>query len=262
MPTLALKTIYNKNTGLLISVNEFKSLYFYGIDISSVDGTKYSDDVFEMHLRQAQKEIEEYFDIKILPTLITETEAYNRDEYFTQFPIIQTDYPVNKAYSCLGLLNTTEQIIFPEVWLNSRKNNHDSYSRRISIVPTGSTTTASGDMILSGVTFQIGILSFKNIPDYFTVQYLTGFDKIQYDILNLVGMIAAIQTLAQAGDLILGAGIASQSVSIDGLSQSISSTSSATNAGYGARITEYRKTIKETIDRLKSRYTGIRFVSM
>lgn len=56
------------------------------------------------------------------------------------------------------------------------------------------------------------------------------------DLINLTGKLATFGPLGIAGDLILGAGIAAQSIGVDGLSQSISSTSSATNAGYGARI--------------------------
>ena len=62
-----------------------------------------------------------------------------------------------------------------------------------------------------------------------------------------------------AGDLILGAGIARQSLSIDGLAQQIDSTSSATNSGYGARIINYNKEIKETLERLQGTYKRINF---
>ena len=73
-------------------------------------------------------------------------------------------------------------------------------------------------------------------PNYWHAKYLTGFKKIPNDLLNVLGMLASINVLNIAGDIILGAGIASYSLSLDGLSQSISSTSSATNSGYGARI--------------------------
>lgn len=262
MPTLQFTTKYKKNTNLMLSPTELRVLYFYGIDIKSKDGTKFSDATFEMHIRQAQKEVEEYLEIKLFPELITETQSYYRDSYFNGFPLIQTKYPVARPYTLNGLLGKTQQIEYPETWLQSKTSNNENYARRVSIVPTGSTTAASGDVILSGVTFQVGIQSFSNIPDYWTIQYKTGFENIEYDLFNLVGMLSSIPGLIQAGDLILGAGIASQSLGIDGLSQSISTTSSATNAGYGARIQEYRKTIKETLSRIVSRYKGIRFTSM
>ena len=54
-----------------------------------------------------------------------------------------------------------------------------------------------------------------------------------------------------------GAGIASYSLGIDGLSQSISSTSSATNAGYGARILGYVDDLKKVLPILISKYGGM-----
>ena len=60
MPTLQFTTKYKKNTNLMLSPTELRVLYFYGIDIESKDGTKFSDATFEMHIRQAQKEVEEY----------------------------------------------------------------------------------------------------------------------------------------------------------------------------------------------------------
>jgi len=262
MPTLQFTTKYKKNTNLMLSPTELRVLYFYGIDIKSKDGTKFSDATFEMHIRQAQKEVEEYLEIKLFPELITETQSYYRDSYFNGFPLIQTKYPVARPYTLNGLLGKTQQIEYPETWLQSKTSNNENYARRVSIVPTGSTTAASGDVILSGVTFQVGIQSFSNIPDYWTIQYKTGFDTIQKDLLQLVGMMASISYLSIAGDFALPPGVASQSLSIDGLSQSVSSTASATSNAFAARVKMYRDSIKPLIERIKSKYVGIRFTSM
>ena len=61
------------------------------------------------------------------------------------------------------------------------------------------------------------------------------------------------------GDLILGAGIASMSLGIDGLSQSVATTSSAENSGFSSRIIMYNKEIKSTLEKLKGIYKGINF---
>ena len=91
---------------------------------------------------------------------------------------------------------------------------------------------------------------------YWRVRYLTGFTEIPTDLLNVIGKTAAINIFHIAGDLILGAGIASFSLGVDGLSQSISSTSSATNAGYGARILGYQDDIKKMMPILIAKYGG------
>jgi hypothetical protein len=95
------------------------------------------------------------------------------------------------------------------------------------------------------------------IPNYWYVQYETGFplDKIPADLMNLIGMLASIPLLAISGDLILQ-GMSSNSLSIDGLSQSVSAPSTG---AYGARINEYRKSIDLTIERIRMTYSGINF---
>ena len=97
-----------------------------------------------------------------------------------------------------------------------------------------------------------------NLPHLFEISYVAGFEKIPPNILDLIGMLASFGPLNIFGDLIAGAGIANVSLSIDGLSQSIGTTSSATNAGYGSRIIQYTKQIKEQIPILRKYYKGIR----
>tara|TARA_R110000824_G_scaffold355998_1_gene543213 strand:- start:291 stop:521 length:231 start_codon:yes stop_codon:yes gene_type:complete len=67
-------------------------------------------------------------------------------------------------------------------------------------------------------------------------------------------MAASIGVFDIAGDLVAGAGIASLSISVPGLSQSIGTTSSATNSGYGARIKSYQEQIKKALPNLRRFY--------
>lgn len=260
MPSITLNSSYKKNTGLIISPQELLTLYFYGIDIKSKDGTSISPQTIETYIEAAQNEIEIYFNIKLFPKLITETKNYYRDDYENGFPFVSTSLPVNTPYSFTGKINTVDQIRYPKEWITNKQGNDRTIIPycRISIVPNGSVVNADADVIYTGVSSYYGLRSYPQVPDYWTVQYDTGFDPFDFpkDILNMIGMMASIPLLGIAGDLILGAGIASQSISLDGLSQSVNSISSATNSGYGARIVEYRKTLKETINRIKGSYRG------
>ena len=78
----------------------------------------------------------------------------------------------------------------------------------------------------------------------------------------VIGWMAALLPLDTAGDLIAGAGIATKSVSIDGLSTSIGTTSSATNAGYGARILSYQKQMAMTMASLRRKYAVREFFAV
>jgi len=100
-------------------------------------------------------------------------------------------------------------------------------------------------------SFTVEVSTAPNVGDA-TVTFTA--DSIPDDIKHVIGIIAAMMPLAVAGDLIAGAGIASISTSMDGLSQNINTTSSATNSGYGARILELRKQADALLPALRARY--------
>lgn len=263
MSRLTLTIKYKKNTGILFSPAEMWSLYLYGINIQGENGTSLSDESIKFYIKAAQKEVENYFNLLFVKQLIEiETTSYYHTDYWTQFPIIKTQFPVREPLSLIGLLAKSEQIIYPQGWLFCERDSQGLGKRRISIVPTGhSSVQANAEVILAGITTQIGMQRFKNIPDYWNIQYITGFDldKIPADLIDIVGKLASIGILNIAGDLILGAGIASVSLSIDGLNQSIGTTSSAENSGYSARIKQYQKEIISSVKKIKLVYDEIKF---
>jgi len=80
---------------------------------------------------------------------------------------------------------------------------------------------------------------------------------VPYDLRQAIGLMSAMLPMDTAGDLIAGAGIASISTSMDGLSSSVNTTSSATNAGLGARILSYSKRLKSMLPALRAKYSPI-----
>ena len=103
-------------------------------------------------------------------------------------------------------------------------------------------------------------------PQLWSVDYVAGVDENDKTfptalLQEAIYKRAACGILNVWGDLILGAGIASQSVSIDGVSQSIGTTQSAMFGGASARIESYTKDINEQIlPSLKMKFSGIRMV--
>lgn len=73
-------------------------------------------------------------------------------------------------------------------------------------------------------------------------------------IIKAILYTAAMLPLDTAGDLLAGAGIGQFSVAVDGLSQNIATTASATSAGYGAKIISYKDQLKTTMMTLKKKY--------
>jgi hypothetical protein len=264
MPQIKYSIKYRKNEGLVMSPEELLALYFYGINIQSTDGSRLSNDVIKFQIRSAQQEVEKYLEIRLQTKFVEQTVDYFRDDYWGKFPILITKLPVKKPLSMVGMLNGIEQIRYPKDWLSSKKDSEGNYVKKMHIIPAGSISGSSGSVLLSGITAYYGLTAYNDVPNYFTIQYLTGFDndKLPYDLVDLVGKYAAIRLFAVAGDIVLGSGLSSLSLGIDGLSQSVSTTKSASSSAYTARINAYLKDIELYLKTMKSYYKGISFTSL
>lgn len=86
-----------------------------------------------------------------------------------------------------------------------------------------------------------------------------GITTLPADIKHMIGLKAALLPIDIAGDLILGAGIATFSIGADGVHQSLGSTSSATNSGYGARRQAFERELKAILPALRARYKTMNF---
>jgi len=91
----------------------------------------------------------------------------------------------------------------------------------------------------------------------FLIDYTTGYENcvaVPDDFRNIIKKIAACTLMNIYGDGKLAA-IASRSVSLAGVSESINTTLSATSATFGARIIQYQKEIKTWMSQNRSKYS-------
>lgn len=262
MPSITFVIKNKKNKGLIINSKELLTLYFYGIDIVNQQGTGISDTTLETYIRQAQEEIERYLTIKLVKQVITEQSDYYRDE-FQGTGFVKTQYPVNSALKLEGYIGEYKQLSYPKEWLTENKTNGVGTSRQILVVPNSNVNTVSinAGLFAGAVIPHLGLVNAKGIGSYWHKEYITGFscDTLPYDILDVVGKYASIRLFNVLGDIALGGApaIASYSISIDGLSESLQSTQSAENSAFSARIIMYTKEIKETMKKLQGTYKGI-----
>ena len=240
--------------------SRLRDIYMWGVQVKDGNGIELPDDIYEFYIKTAQQELEDLLNLKLKRQIIKETRDYVWDDYKT-FGYVRCSYPVCRAFYLKGKFGEAEQICYPPEWLSTKRSNEhpEMFYRNLYLIPNVG-GYQSGNA--SGVTFN-GIFganllwrSRQFIPNYWHVRYLTGFSEVPMDLLNIIGKTAAINLFHIAGDLILGAGIASFSLGVDSLSQSISSTSSATNAGYGARVIGYQDDIKKALPILQAKYCG------
>lgn len=98
-----------------------------------------------------------------------------------------------------------------------------------------------------------GVLNVHHAPSMFEVIYTAGLDGLPGDgdrkpipanLIRAIGLMAAIHPLNILGDLAIGVGIASRSISFDGISHSVNTTASAENAAFSARIIQHHKELR------------------
>lgn len=260
MGKITLEIKYGKNEGLILSPEEIRERYMWGVSAKDQNGEEIPDSIIEEYIRSAQEELTNLLNLKLQKQVIVEKLDFHRNDW-KKWGYVKCTYPVVCPLSLEGFLNTVKDITYPSEWLSSRTINNDGqlHHRNLYLVPAGDSSAFSSTVAYTGIIPQLGIVGSTYIPNYWTATYVTGFDRVPKDIVEAIGKTAAINVFHIAGDLILGAGIASFSLGLDGLSQSISTTSSATNAGYGARITGYVNDLKRQIPLLKDYYRGFSF---
>lgn len=93
------------------------------------------------------------------------------------------------------------------------------------------------------------------LPNFWRFNAMAGLRQVDPVIIETLGKKAAIDALTIAGHAFRG-GYSSQSISRDGISESVSYTASAIYGIYSATIEDYRKFINKEIKQLRGRYRG------
>ncbi len=256
----------------ILSVAELKTNYLFGLDLTNDEGKPYPDSLFAFFIKNAVSWLEHKLDINLKRTDYTEERHdFYRDDYESYIFIDLLNTPVISVEEVTLVLPGEQTVMtFDAEWIHVQR-----LSGQVQMVPgvgsAGSILIGAGGVWLP---FIYGANRF--IPDAFRVTYTAGFgrrtsstavgpanlklDTMPPVLVELVGKYASFGPLNIAGDLLGGAGIASQSIGLDGLSTSFSTTSSATNAGYGARLLQYRSEAKDVIPTLMRYYKGAKLV--
>lgn len=227
----------------LINAADLKRLYLHGLESKDNQGNPITDETLQQYIEIAVSMLEHDLDIAIVEREITEEKDYYGNDYWdwgflqlNNIPVIEVkELKVTYLRDENGVPENILSI--PTNWIRLRE--HDGTIR---LVPNNK-FPASLQVDASGTFFPEIFRRHSNVPQLWTVVYTAGFKsgKIPKLINTAIGLLAGILVFNNAADLILGTGIASQSISIDGLSQAITTTASAENHTYSAKVKEYYK---------------------
>jgi len=195
-------------------------------------------------------------DIPLRPKRIdAEKHDFYKEDY-DKYIHLETDiFPVIDVEE-IKLVLPGNQVVqnFSRDWIHVQNE-----SGQIQIVPG---TGTAGTILLGASGAWIPYIYGTNrfIPDAFWIKYTAGFEsgKLPYLLKDVVGKVASYGPLFQAGELLLGAGIVSSNVGIDGLSQSVGTMASPSGGAYSSRIKAYQEEVKDIIPELIRYYKGIR----
>lgn len=240
----------------IISVQELKDIFLFGVDLTDENGCPFPDALFQFYIKAAASMVERRLDLRLRAMTITdERHDFYKQDYYKYIRLQTHEFPILSVESIKLVLPTEQEVIdFDPSWFQVQ-----NFSGQTEIIPGRGQLS----VIVLGQTGAWLPLIYgwtDYIPDVFRIAYTAGFDPVPDELKEVVGKAAAIGPLHVAGDLVVGAGIAAQSLSLDGISQSVSTTQSATASGYSARINAYKAELEMQFKVLREYYKGVRFV--
>ena len=232
----------------LIGVEEFKKRYLFGVDLRDADGNDLSDDVIAAFINVSIDYIEMELNCPIQPIDMVESVDYKYPEY-RQYCYIQVPtYPIVTGSVKSVRLNFSDQIgvDFPPEWFRVYET-----TGQIQLMPN--VNTLSSVLIRSAGILLPRVIASSYAPKLLKIEYKAGLadeeGKVPPLINQAIGLYSALYILQFLGDIGPGggAGISSQSLSLDGLSQSITTALSATNNLFGATILNYKSQLDKVV---------------
>jgi hypothetical protein len=178
---------------------------------------------------------------------IKEVHDYDADTYNDYFTLRTRTYPVIDVVTLKVKYGENGSDIWSIPTENIQTHGIGSKFGNVQVLPLWG--TASNYDPAYAILFP-AVYGARHAPSMIELIYNAGMDGITKDgvdvhlddmLIRAIGLLAAIHPFNILGDIVIGAGIASVSTSIDGVSQSITTTSSAENAAFSSRIIMHRK---------------------
>jgi hypothetical protein len=255
--------------GDIITTDDVRFSYLWGVDFRASNGASYTDAQIQYFIDAALTGIERILNITIKKTRVVceparrglekgkdfdEAESYytfKRERVERNGMITTRKRPVI-SISRLDLINRNDKIVplLQASTFDSTKGQIKFFNR----MPRQSDS-------MRGVETAIYPYGAETLERnlFYAIDYVAGFesaDDVPMDLREIVGKQAAVSLLNIIGRGLMS-GFSSSSLSMDGVSESFSSTQSATSAYYGADIKEYKDDIENFIEANRMKFGHI-----
>jgi len=238
----------------LLTATQLKERYLFGVELKDSNGNVMSDDVLQHYIISAVSYLEHKLDIVIAERTFVEDYDYRATDY-VNFNFIQLKKrPISQLIEMKARFPNNQDLVkYPEEWYVVEKE-----AGQIQLSPVEG--TFSGLIVTQGGSYVPLIYGTQSYwPHLFHITYKAGFtpDQIPVIINEMIGMQASMRIFEILGDLILGPGVTSENVGLDGASVSKQLGASPGMNAFSARIKSYKDQMKEYIETVRKYYNGI-----
>lgn len=221
--------------------------------MSETDKNVFFNNMLQNYIDSAITNLENQLDIVIYPERdVVEKHDYEQYKYQHNVFIQCRKRPIISITSFTVKMGNVTIYEYPSAW-----HSYQAKWGQVQLVPETSTLTE----LYTYPLYFASLMRYSTYPNVFNLTFDAGLEMIEADMAQAIGHLSAIQVLERLGPLVLDAGIASFSMSMDGISTSVGTTASAENDAFSGTIrpiTEdlygYRVGIPGEIDALKSKW--------
>lgn len=255
--------------GEIVTADDIHYTYLWGVGFRASDGTPFRDEQTKFFINAAMQNIARRLNITIKHTRVVceparrgleKEKDYDEEEAFYTFNwarvhrqgfIATRKRPVSRITK-LDLISRNENIksFLPYHVLDKTKGLIKFFNAPFRISDTQKSINASLSQYRDG---------YMGCYMFYSIDYIAGYetaDDVPSDLREIIAKKCAVDLLNVIGDGLIS-GFSSSSLSMDGVSESFSSTQSATSAYFGARIKVYEDEIASYIKDNKNKFGHI-----
>lgn len=252
--------------GVILTPDDIRYTMMWGVDFKASNGQSFTDAQIEYFIEAAMQETERELNITLPKTIIKcepeerniPKEDYDDEESYTIFDQTKIErlgfLPLKKrpvislqTFDILTFQGDKIRSLLESTKLFKKKGLLTNWKRGWKL--TNTQNSVYNALMPYGSAQRRGGM-------YYLVDYIAGYetsDDVPLDLIQHIGKVATVSMLNIIGDGLI-AGFSSSSLSLDGMSESFSSTQSATSAYFGARIMQYKKDMEEYIKKAKGKF--------
>lgn len=254
--------------GEIVTADDLRYTYLWGTDFKAANGQSFTDEQIRYFINAATRSLEKELDIDIVKKRLRYSAKVRGLIKGKDYDVEEAPYSFSYntiARTAMIPLRHRPVIALHSLRLEARGGGGELREATIVDKAKGELRLLTRPMrpteTALGIEQAIGMYGTATLPIYlmYNIDYDAGYetsDDVDEDLREIVAKRAAVSLLNVIGDGLMS-GFSSSSLSMDGLSESFSSTQSATSAYFGARIKEYKDDIKDYIEKTRLKYSHI-----